>query len=101
MSDPSWKQLAAIPESLTKRNVLHAVAIIPPPAGVADCCDLGDIVLHIGEAGLIVENRASKVTCYMDAREVLRAFKLSKGTPSGDMVRWWFTQKGLLPGPPS
>ena len=97
MAEPSWRQLAAIPESLIKRNVLHAVGITPPPAGIGNCCDLGDIVLHFGEAGLIVEDRASKVTRYMDAREVLRVFKLSRGIPSGELARWWLKAKGLLP----
>ena len=96
MSNPSWKQLAAIPESLTKRNVLQALGVEPPPEGISERCDLGDVVFWNGEAGLIVERKCDNSTCYMGAMEALRKLKLSKGTPSGDLARWWLLSKGFL-----
>lgn len=95
MANPSWKQLAAIPESLTKRAVLHALGVEPPPAGISDRCDLRGIVLGVSESGLIV---AEGCTVYFfTAPEALKRFTLSKGTPSGDLVRWWLRAKNLLP----
>jgi hypothetical protein len=95
MANPSWKQLAAIPESLTKRAVLHALGVEPPPAGISDCCNLGGFTLRAGESGLIVEE--SITTYFFDAPQALKRFALSKGTPSGDLARWWLRAKNLLP----
>lgn len=96
---PSWKQLAAIPESLTKQAVLHAVGIEPPAKGIADRCEFGTFTFYVGEAGLIVES--SGAVRYLNALEALREFKLSRGTPSGDLARWWLQAKGFLPVAPS
>jgi hypothetical protein len=95
MANPSWKQLAAIPESLTKRAVLHALGIEPPPAGISDRCDLDGIVFRAGELGLIVEE--SSTAYFFSAPEALKCFVLGKGTPSGDLARWWLRAKNLLP----
>lgn len=99
MANPSWKQLAAIPESLTKRAVLHALGIEPPPAGVSDRCEFGSFSFYYGELGVIVES--SGAARYLNALEALREFKLSRGTPSGDLVRWWLKAKGFSPVAPS
>lgn len=101
MAEPSWKQLAAIPESLVKQAVLRALSVEPPPAGVSDHCELGDIVFWAGESGLIVQVLSRGSTLFMEPREALRAHKLSKGTPSGDLARWWLQAKNLLPTAPS
>jgi hypothetical protein len=98
-ANPSWKQLAAIPESITKQAVLHAVGIEPPAKGIADRCEFGAFTFYVGEAGLIVERDG--LALYMDGKEALRQFKLSKGTPSGDLARWWLQAKGFLPVAPS
>jgi hypothetical protein len=95
MANPSWKQLAAIPESLTKRAVLHALGIEPPPAGVSDRCDLDGIVFRVGELGLIVEEGSTAY--FFSAPEALKCFVLGRGTPSGDLARWWLRAKNLLP----
>lgn len=95
MANPSWKQLAAIPESLTKRAVLHALGIEPPPAGISDRCDLGSIVFRAGESGLIVEEGSTAY--FFGALEALKRFTPSKSTPSGDLARWWLRAKNLLP----
>jgi len=98
-ASPSWKQLAAIPESITKQAVLHAVGIEPPAKGIADRCEFGAFSFYVGEAGLIVES--SGAVRYLNALEALREFKLSRGTPSGDLARWWLKAKGFLPVAPS
>lgn len=120
MTDPSWRQLAAIPETLHKRAILHALSIEAPPEGISDRCDLGGgLVLRAGEGGLIAEHKfgsRSFRTCvaqaldpppfppreqgistsYSAAREVLKLHSLHKGTPSGDLARWWLTAKGYI-----
>jgi hypothetical protein len=97
--NPSWKQLAAIPESVNKRAILHAIGIEPPAKGIADRCEFGRFSFYVGEAGLIVES--SGAVRYMDGKEALREFKLSRGTPSGDLARWWLEAKGFLQVAPS
>lgn len=95
MTESSWRQLAAIPETLHKRAVLHALGIEPPVAGISNVCDLGDgLILHAGEAGMIVQDRTG--TTYADAKPTLRRYYLSKGTPPGELARWWLTAKGYL-----
>jgi hypothetical protein len=97
--NPSWKQLAAIPESVNKRAILHAIGIEPPAKGIADRCEFGRFSFYVGEAGLIVES--SGAVRYLNALEALREFKLSRGTPSGDLARWWLEAKGFLQVAPS
>jgi hypothetical protein len=97
MPDPSWRQLAAIPESHTKAAILHALAIEPPPEGVSRYLDLGD--------GLRMEHTATGLVCtepklgsyFSGPQEALRRYRLSKGTPSGDITRTWMAARGLLP----
>jgi hypothetical protein len=96
MADPSWRQLCAIHESVTKRAILHALSIEPPPQAISNRCELSDgLVLWAGESGLIEEYKTG--TCFTTAKEVLKQHRLSKGTPSGDLARWWLTAKGYLP----
>ena len=94
---PSWRQLAAVPESHTKAAVLHALGIEPPPEGVSRYLDLGNgLKMEAGEAGLIVTDpqRGSR---YEDPKTIAKQLYLSKGTPSGELTRAWLTARGLLP----
>jgi hypothetical protein len=95
MPDPSWRQLASIPESHTKAAVLHALAIEPPPEGISRYLDLGDIQLEHGAAGLICTD-PKLGSYYSGPQEALRRYHLSKGTPSGDLARRWMAARGLL-----
>jgi hypothetical protein len=96
MADPSWRQLAAIPECHTKARVLHALGITPPLEGISRYLDLGNgLTMEAGEAGLIVTDRKSG-SRYMNPQDALRTFLLHKGTPSGDLTRSWFATHNLL-----
>jgi hypothetical protein len=93
---PSWRQLAAIPESHVKAGVLHALGITPPPQGISRYLDLGDgLKMEAGQAGLIVTDpqRGSR---YLTGKEAIRLYRLSKGTPSGDLTRYFLTAHNLL-----
>jgi hypothetical protein len=92
---PSWRQLAAIPESHVKAGVLHALGLTPPPEGISRYLDLGDgWSMEAGQAGLIVTDRTG--SRYEDPKTVTKRLYLSKGTPSGELVRWWMAAHGLL-----
>ena len=95
MGDPSWRQLAHIPESLLKRAVLNALAIEPPPEGISDVLDLpSGARLQHAEAGLILtENAASFYITPKDAHSILR---LKKSIPTGELLTWWLKAKGYL-----
>lgn len=96
MPEPSWRQLATIPETVEKRSILRALAITPPPNGISDTCVFsGCLSFRQSEAGLIIEDNSG--TYFSDAKTALRQHHLSKGTPSGDLARWWLTAKGYLP----
>jgi hypothetical protein len=95
-TQPSWRQLAAIPESHVKAAVLRALAITPPPEGISRYLDLGDgLILEAGQAGLIGAD-PTLGSRYLDPRETLKLYRLSKGTPSGDLARSWMAAHGLL-----
>jgi hypothetical protein len=97
MAEPSWRQLAAIPECHTKSAVLYALGITPPPDGISRYLDLGDgLLMEHGAAGLICTD-PTLGSYYSGPREALRRYRLSKGTPSGDITRSWMTARGLLP----
>jgi hypothetical protein len=94
---PSWRQLAAIPESHVKSAVLHALGITPPPEGVSRYLELGDgLLMEHGAAGLICTD-PTLGSYYSGAQEAIRRYRLSKGTPSGDITRRWMAARGLLP----
>jgi hypothetical protein len=96
MPEPSWRQLAAIPECHLKSAVLHALGITPPLEGISRYLDLGDIQLEHGAGGLIITD-PQLGSYYADPKETLRRYRLSKGTPSGDITRSWMAARGLLP----
>lgn len=107
MTSPSWRQLAAIPESLTKSLILKALDITPPAAGIADIfidhglyvrfCPAQDtgsywIVSCAGEAG-----RPLASTIHADGSAALSATGTKAGTPTGDALRAWMRSKGWRP----
>ena len=93
MANPSWKQLARISESLEKTAILSALAIEPPPEGISDTLRLDSgVKLYDGEGGLIVYEKGAAF--YSNGSEVIRRYT-SRGTPTGDLVRWWLQARGL------
>jgi hypothetical protein len=98
---PSWRQLAAIPESTTKSAILRALAIQPPPEGVSDTFDSGGTYAQRVESGFVLHlrppRRRSAAIGFQTAGELLRAAKVPAGTPTGDAFRAWLRRWGWVP----
>ena len=105
MANPSWKQLAAIPESALKTQILRACGIEPPPEGVSDTfSDRGLYVRHLadGAAQWLVSNPGDdgpfSAGLYADGSAALRAcLPCPAGTPMGDALRQWMRSRGWVP----
>jgi hypothetical protein len=100
LSRPSWRQLRAIPESLTKRRVIAALGVYVPREGVSDFLCLDGMTFQVGQSGLLIVTHQGQ-TQFMDPMEALSTMKLSKGTPSGDLARWWLETHSLLQAKPN
>jgi hypothetical protein len=102
--NPSWKQLAAIPESAQKAAILKALGIVPPPEGISDTFhDRGLYVRHVqnGSAEWLVSNPGDdgpfSAGLYADGSAALRACRCPAGTPMGDALRQWMRSRGWVP----
>lgn len=106
MSEPSWKQLSMIPESVLKASILRACGIQPPAAGINRTFDGGTFQVYatVGP-GTHLSEGSIRYTLYQDGgtksfdtpKEVLRAVKAANGTPTGDALRAFFAH--YLPKP--
>lgn len=108
---PSWKQLAAIPDSVTKQAVLRALDIKVPPEGRAARFQdkglymeaTGDDVFVVMDAGKATDGavdgpcRANSAAGYVGGSAVLKAIRWPPGTPTGEAVRHWLRQHGWVP----
>jgi hypothetical protein len=107
VTQPSWRQLAAIPESSLKAQILNACGIEPPPDGTSNVfMDRGLyvrfspaqdslsywIVFHSGDDGVALASRI-----YADGSDALKAAGTAPGTPMGIALRQWMRAKGWVP----
>ena len=98
MSDPSWKQLSFIPESVLKSTVLKACGIEPPVSAICRFFDGGLFRVfatvppgvNFPEGIRFTLYKESGSTSFDDYKDVLRAAKAASGTPTGDALRQWF-----------
>ena len=98
-TQPSWRQLSVIPESVLKASVLKAVGVTPTAAGVSRTFDGGTFQVyatvapgtHFPEGIRYTVYRDGGTTSFDTHKEVLRVVKASPGTPTGDAIRTWFT----------
>lgn len=105
MAEISWRQLSMIPESVLKNQILKAVGIEPPAAGVNRTFDGGTFQVYATVAPGTHFSEGIRYTVYQDGgtksfdthKEVLRVIKASPGTPTGDAIRQWFAH--YLPTP--
>lgn len=107
MTSPSWRQLAAIPESTAKAAILQALDITPPPAGISNVfSDRGLYVMFSpaqDSASYWIVSRAGddgvrlSAMGYADGSDALRACRCPAGTPMGTALRAWMRSKGWLP----
>lgn len=93
---PNWKKLGLVPDCLAKLQTLHALGITEiPPEGWSDTLVINrNGTFFHGKSGLIV--RKGFTTYYEDPKQALKAYRLVKGTPTGDLARAWMTGRGLL-----
>lgn len=107
IAQPSWRQLAAIPESLLKVQILHACGIEPPLEGVSHTWQDDRLRLTFHPAGsgggedvwtlyaspkFPLGSRA-----YIDGSDALEATGTKAGTPTGDAMRAWMRRWGWAP----
>ena len=101
MSNPSWRQLAQIPESLLKASILRALDINPPPEGVSDTFLSGGTYAQHVESGFVLHLRPPRQRSgsvgFHTASELLRAARVTAGTPTGDAFRAWLRRWGWVP----
>jgi hypothetical protein len=107
MADPSWRQLAGIPESSVKAAILSACGIEPPAAGISDVfIDRGLYVRFspsqdTGSYWIVSRAGASDYplasTIHADGSDALRAAGTAPGTPLGTALRAWMRSKGWRP----
>jgi hypothetical protein len=107
MTAPSWRQLAAIPESTTKAAILKALDITPPPEGISNVfSDRGLYVMFSpaqDSASYWVVSRAGddgvrlSAMGHADGSDALRACGTAPGTPQGEALRSWMRSKGWRP----
>lgn len=94
--NPSWKQLAQIPESPTKSQVLRALGVTPPPEGFSSTFRVSDAeeVIRTDQGFVHWTGRRS---LFLSGDELLQQVKLFKGTPLGDCFRVWLRIHGWVP----
>lgn len=105
---PSWRQLAAIPESTLKASILHALGIEPPPEGVSRTYTEIGTYIEFTKDGSWVVFKNGYTTGFPGDRgsDALRAINSPPGTPSGIalrafMRRWGWVPKGAAPPEPT
>jgi hypothetical protein len=95
----SWRQLAAIPESLRKTQILRALGIEVPPEGISAVLEdpREHIIIYAYEKGFIVSPAEAKYTCYATGSEVIAALNWPASTPSGEVLRTYLRRWGWTP----
>ena len=105
MTEPSWRQLSMIPESVLKASILKACGIEQTAAGVNRTFDGGTFQVYATVAPGTHFSEGIRYTVYQDGgtksfdthKEVLRVIKAAPGTPTGDAIRNFFQH--YLPTP--
>ena len=98
-TQPSWRQLAVIPESVLKASVLKACGVIPAAAGVSRTFDGGSFRVFAIVSPGTHNTEGVWFTLYQDTgsqlftnpKQLLKAVRTSPGTATGDAIRTWFT----------
>jgi hypothetical protein len=108
MTEPSWRQLARIPESRLKREILSALNIDPPPEAISMQFDMAQSgIIHFSPgAGFVWYRPALEPTWsgdplpasrFLDGSDLLRETHAHPGTPTGDALRAWLRRWGWKP----
>lgn len=103
MSSPSWRQLAAIPESLLKSKILHALNMDVPLEGVSHTFNSDGWYMEKVQDGWVVyvarpdHPPASYGFPEDGGSDALRAARCPAGTPTGDALRAFMRRWGWVP----
>lgn len=105
MSSPSWRQLAAIPESAQKRAILRALGVEPPPEGISRTFEFssGEQLTYVSgssvePSGMVYRGPIeASGTRFLQLEEVPKFINWSSGTPTGDALRLYLRRWGWLP----
>lgn len=93
--NPNWRQFSRIPWDSTVADVVRVLGVEVPPEGRPVSFICGGFIAAHTSAGLWVVMSREGGSRYVDGpREVLKAAKLAKGTPSGDALRQWLEMWG-------
>ena len=98
-TQPSWRQLAVIPESVLKASILKACGVISPITGISRTFDGGNFRVFANVSPGTHNAEGVWFTLYQDTgsrlftnpKELLKAVRASPGTATGDAIRNWFT----------
>jgi len=107
MTEPSWRQLSMIPESVLKASIIKALGFEDvPAAGINRVFDGGSFKvfatvapsIHLTDGSIcfvVYQNGGTKL--FDTPKEVLKIIKASPGTATGDALRNFFNY--YLPTP--
>lgn len=94
----SWRQLAEIPESLTRSRILRALDVEVPSEGRSQTFDDRGIWVQVGpEGGFYVRPDGEGPRWVADGSAVLKVVRWPHGTPTGDCLRAWLRSWGWVP----
>lgn len=102
----SWSQLSRIPESSLKASTLKALDVVPDDRGVSRVFHDPPLYVSVspgGDSYIVIEKlegRLDSACFHKTSKEVLKAIKWPKGTPTGDALRAFLSfhdQHTLLP----
>ena len=98
MNNPNWRQFRAIPYGPTVAAVLKALDIELPEEGRPTSFQAEGFLAAVTTAGDWVVLVDRGLAQFVDAPgDVLKAAKLTQGTPSGDALRQWLRWWGWVP----
>jgi uncharacterized protein YqjF (DUF2071 family) len=107
MPEHSWRQLAAIPESTLKSQILSACGITPPPEGISNVFMDRGLYMRFSPAqdslSYWIVSRADNndrplaSAIHADGSDALIAAGTAPGTPTGIALRTWMRSKGWVP----
>ena len=103
MTEPSWRQLAAISDSLQKYQIMNACGVELEVNGVSRVFIAGQQQIYASD--LPSHGGAVRFTLYPapgsrsfeSPKELLKALRWPQGTPTGDALRKWLGFYGWKP----
>ena len=98
---PNWRQVAALPDSVSKQAILRALDIELPPEGISRSFRDGGLFITRIENGFTFMDVNHPDPAHPSSRlldtplDVARQSRWPVGTPVGEALRNWLAQHGL------